>query len=99
MPHSNPLPQSVQRIVAFDPESMESAKALLPAIAYAPDAYSCLQGADALVIVTEWDAFRALDLTRVKAALKQPVVIDLRNIYRSGEMRERGFTYVNVGNA
>jgi UDPglucose 6-dehydrogenase len=86
-------------IVAFDPESMESAKALLPAIAYAPDAYSCLQGADALVIVTEWDAFRALDLTRVKAALKQPVVIDLRNIYRSGEMRERGFTYVNVGNA
>lgn len=86
-------------VVAFDPESMESAKALLPAIAYAPDPYSCLDGADALVIVTEWDAFRALDLARVKAALKQPVVVDLRNIYRSSEMRERGFTYVNVGNA
>ncbi|HEV2509595.1 UDP-glucose/GDP-mannose dehydrogenase family protein [Bosea sp. (in: a-proteobacteria)] len=86
-------------IVAYDPEAMASAKTLMPEIAYAPDAYSCLDGADALVIVTEWDAFRALDLDRVKAALRHPVVIDLRNIYRSSEMRERGFTYVNVGNA
>lgn len=86
-------------IVAYDPEAMDSAKSLMPEIAYAPDAYSCLDGADALVIVTEWDAFRALDLNRVKAALRHPVVIDLRNIYRSGEMHERGFTYVNVGNA
>ncbi|MEI5666468.1 UDP-glucose/GDP-mannose dehydrogenase family protein [Bosea sp. CCNWLW174] len=86
-------------IVAYDPEAMDSAKALMPEIAYAPDAYSCLDGADALVIVTEWDAFRALDLDRVKAALRHPVVIDLRNIYRSGEMHARGFTYVNVGNA
>lgn len=86
-------------ITAYDPEAMASAKALMPEIAYAPDAYSCLDGADALVIVTEWDAFRALDLDRVKAALRHPVVIDLRNIYRSSEMRERGFTYVNVGNA
>lgn len=86
-------------ITAYDPEAMASAKPLMPEIAYAPDAYSCLEGADALVIVTEWDAFRALDLGRVKAALRHPVVVDLRNIYRSGEMRERGFTYVNVGNA
>jgi UDPglucose 6-dehydrogenase len=86
-------------IVAYDPEAMASARTLMPEIAYAPDAYSCLDGADALVIVTEWDAFRALDLDRVKAALRHPVVIDLRNIYRSGEMHERGFTYVNVGNA
>lgn len=86
-------------ITAYDPEAMASAKALMHEIAYAPDAYSCLDGADALVIVTEWDAFRALDLDRVKAALRHPVVIDLRNIYRSSEMRERGFTYVNVGNA
>ena len=86
-------------VVSYDPEAMASARALMPEIAYAPDAYSCLEGADALVIVTEWDAFRALDLDRVKAALRQPIVIDLRNIYRSGEMRERGFTYVNVGNA
>lgn len=86
-------------IIAYDPEAMVSAKALMPEITYAPDAYSCLEGADALVIVTEWDAFRALDLGRVKAALRHPVVVDLRNIYRSGEMQERGFTYVNVGNA
>ncbi|CAD5299888.1 UDP-glucose 6-dehydrogenase [Bosea sp. 62] len=86
-------------IVAYDPEAMASARTLMPEIAYAPDAYSCLNGADALVIVTEWDAFRALDLDRVKAALRHPVVIDLRNIYRSSEMHERGFTYVNVGNA
>lgn len=86
-------------IIAFDPEAMASAKALMPEIAYAPDAYSCLDGADALVIVTEWNAFRALDLGRVKTALRHPVVVDLRNIYRSAEMRERGFTYVNVGNA
>ncbi|MBN9467783.1 MAG: UDP-glucose 6-dehydrogenase, partial [Bosea sp.] len=62
-------------------------------------AYACLEGADALVIVTEWNAFRALDLDRVKAALKRPVVVDLRNIYRSSEMRQRGFEYVNIGNA
>ncbi len=86
-------------IVAYDPEAMASARTLMPEIAYAPDAYSCLDRADALVIGTEWDAFRALDLDRVKAALRHPVVIDLRNIYRSGEMHERGFTYVNVGNA
>lgn len=86
-------------ITAYDPEAMDSAKALMPEITYAPDAYSCLDGADALVIVTEWDAFRALDLGRIKGSMRHPVVIDLRNIYRSGEMRERGFTYVNVGNA
>jgi len=86
-------------ITAYDPEAMASAKTLMPEITYAPDAYSCLEGADALVIVTEWNAFRALDLDRVKAALRHPVVVDLRNIYRSGEMHERGFTYVNVGNA
>lgn len=86
-------------ITAYDPEAMASAKALMPEITYAPDAYSCLEGADALVIVTEWDAFRALDLGRVKAAMRHPVVVDLRNIYRSGEMHVRGFTYVNVGNA
>jgi UDPglucose 6-dehydrogenase len=86
-------------VSAFDPESMDSARAFLPEISYAADAYSCLEDADALVIVTEWDAFRALDLGRVKAALRQPVVVDLRNIYRSAEMRERGFTYINIGNA
>jgi UDPglucose 6-dehydrogenase len=86
-------------IVAYDPESMDAAKPLLPGISYASDAYSCIRGADALVIVTEWDAFRALDLAAVKAALREPVVVDLRNIYRSDDMRRRGFQYSNVGNA
>ncbi|WP_439500053.1 UDP-glucose dehydrogenase family protein [Bosea sp. (in: a-proteobacteria)] len=86
-------------IVAYDPESMDAAKALMPEISYAGDAYSCLEGADALVIVTEWDTFRALDMARVKKSLREPVVVDLRNIYRSDDMRRRGFRYSNVGNA
>lgn len=86
-------------IIAYDPESMDAAKPLLPGISYASDAYSCIRGADALVIVTEWDAFRALDLAAVKTALREPVVVDLRNIYRSDDMRRRGFQYSNVGNA
>ncbi|MBM3577938.1 MAG: UDP-glucose 6-dehydrogenase, partial [Alphaproteobacteria bacterium] len=63
------------------------------------DAYSALEGADALAIVTEWDAFRALDLDRVKALLKQPIIVDLRNVYRPADVRKRGFAYVSVGRA
>ena len=85
------------RIKAYDPESMEQARALMPAIEYCADPYECARDADALVIVTEWDAFRALDLDRVKAALKQPVVVDLRNIYRSEDMRRRGYHYSSIG--
>ncbi len=86
-------------VVAYDPESMEPAKALLSGVSFAADPYSCIEGADALVIVTEWDAFRALDLDRVKTGLRTPIVVDLRNIYRSDDMRRRGFDYSNVGNA
>ena len=64
---------------------------------YAEDPYACAEGADALVIVTEWDAFRALDLERIRDALKQPVLVDLRNIYRADDLAEHGFTYVSVG--
>jgi len=85
------------RIRAFDPEGMEAAKGLLSEVAYARDAYDCAEGADALVIVTEWNMFRALDLERLKAALNAPVVVDLRNIYRADDMRKRGFTYTSVG--
>ena len=56
-----------------------------------------MQNADAVVIITEWDQFRALDLDRMKDALKTPIVIDLRNIYRPDEMKAKGFTYVSVG--
>ncbi|MBV8446781.1 MAG: UDP-glucose/GDP-mannose dehydrogenase family protein [Hyphomicrobiales bacterium] len=82
---------------AYDPEGMEQAKGLLHKVEYTPDAYSCVDGADALVIVTEWDAFRALDLDRIKSLLHEPLIIDLRNIYRPEEMRRRGFRYVSVG--
>ncbi|MBU3730552.1 MAG: UDP-glucose/GDP-mannose dehydrogenase family protein [Beijerinckiaceae bacterium] len=84
-------------IRAFDPEAMEQAKGMMDGVAFAKNAYECVNGADALVIVTEWDAFRALDLDRVKAAMKQPIVVDLRNIYRPDEMRRRGFLYASVG--
>jgi UDPglucose 6-dehydrogenase len=82
---------------AYDPESMDQARKELPEISYAADAYACAKGADALVIVTEWEQFRALDLKRLKAELAQPVVVDLRNIYRPDEMAEHGFTYDSVG--
>ncbi len=84
-------------IRAYDPESMEQARMLMPSITYCEDPYTCMQSADALVIVTEWDAFRALDIGRIKTSLKEPVVVDLRNIYRSEDMRRRGFRYTSIG--
>ncbi len=84
-------------IRAYDPEGLEQAKQVLRDVAYAADPYGCIDGADALVIVTEWDAFRALDFKRIKTLLKQPVLVDLRNIYRPEEMAKQGFAYVSVG--
>jgi UDPglucose 6-dehydrogenase len=84
-------------VCAFDPEGMANARQMLDGIDYAEDAYACAKGADALVIVTEWDAFRALDLERIKRTLKAPVIVDLRNIYDPAEMHRRGFKYVSVG--
>ncbi len=85
------------RIRAFDPEGMHEARQLLRDVQFATGPYDCVQNADAVVIITEWDQFRALDLGRMKDALKAPVVIDLRNIYRPEEMRAKGFKYVSVG--
>jgi UDPglucose 6-dehydrogenase len=84
-------------IRAYDPEGMEPAKAVLSDVTFARDAYSCLEGADAMCLVTEWDMFRGLDMERVKRLLAQPVVIDLRNVYRATDMQRLGFTYVSVG--
>ena len=93
-----PILQSLgARVRAFDPEAMAQARPLLQQTEFCNDPYSCLAGADALVILTEWDAFRALDLDRVKSLLAGPVVVDMRNIYRPAEMRRRGFRYVSVG--
>jgi UDPglucose 6-dehydrogenase len=83
-------------VVAYDPESMEQARQVLN-VGFAAGPYECVADADALVILTEWNAFRALDLKRVKAALKSPVVVDLRNIYRPAEMKALGFSYHGIG--
>ncbi|MEO1015980.1 MAG: UDP-glucose/GDP-mannose dehydrogenase family protein [Pseudomonadota bacterium] len=87
------------RIQAFDPESMGEARKLLPAegVVYGDSPWAALDGADAMVIITEWDQFRALDLDRVKAALKSDVVVDLRNIYSPVDMAARGFAYTSIG--
>ncbi len=85
------------RIRAYDPEGMENAKAFLTDVTYCQDAYDCVDGADAVTIVTEWDLFRALDWDRIKTRLRGHVLIDLRNIYRPGEMEALGYTYVGVG--
>ena len=87
------------RVRAFDPEGMNEAKHMLKDVNFASGPYDCVQGADAVVIITEWDQFRALDFDRIKDALKAPVVIDLRNVYRPEDMRAKGFTYVSVGRA
>ena len=84
-------------IKAYDPEAMTEASHLLKGITFANSAYEAAQDADALVIVTEWDQFRALDFDRLKTALKAPVVIDLRNIYSPEDMAAKGFAYTSIG--
>jgi len=85
------------KVRAYDPAGMQQARTELPDIEYAADAYACARGAHAVVIVTEWTQFRALDLDRLKREMATPVVVDLRNIYRPDGMAEHGFTYESVG--
>ena len=82
---------------AYDPQGMEEAKALLPSVVWCDDPYEAMERAHALTIVTEWNAFRSLDLERAKSLLKRPIVVDLRNIYAPAEMRDAGFDYHSVG--
>ena len=90
--------QSAGAIIrAHDPQAMEQARQVLTDVTFCQNAYHCAEGASALVIVTEWDAFRALDLARIKDALSEPTVVDLRNIYPPSDMRRRGFRYFSVG--
>jgi UDPglucose 6-dehydrogenase len=81
----------------YDPAGMEQAKPLLPAVTYCASAYSAAEGAHAVVIATEWEQFRALDLQRLKSLMAAPVIVDLRNIYRSDEMRRANFRYRAIG--
>ena len=91
------LHEAGARIHAFDPEGMDEAKKLMPELNLFDDAYAAMDGADALVLITEWNEFRALDLARVKSLLRQPLVIDLRNIYKPEEMTEAGLVYHSIG--
>ena len=87
------------KVRAFDPEGMEEAKTMLGDVEWCDDAYATMDGADVLLIITEWNAFRGLDFDRVKALLKQPLMVDLRNIYEPAEMAALGFTYHCIGRA
>ncbi len=82
---------------AFDPEGMAPARRMMPDLTYCNDAYEAASGADAVVIVTEWDAFRALDLPKLKAVMAAPVLVDLRNVYRRDDVEQAGFAYTAVG--
>ena len=84
-------------VVAYDPEGMDMAAPLMPGVTMAQNTYEAITGADAVALVTEWDAFRALDLDRVKTLAKAPVLVDLRNVYRPDEVRAKGFAYSSIG--
>jgi UDPglucose 6-dehydrogenase len=85
------------RIRAYDPEGRHQAEPMLPGVEFAEGAYEAVDGAAAVVLITEWNEFRALDLRRIKAKLAEPVFVDLRNVYIPAEMRELGFTYSSIG--
>jgi UDPglucose 6-dehydrogenase len=91
------LQQAGALVRAHDPQGRAQAEPLLPRTVFCSDAYEAVDGADVLVIVTEWDAYRALDLERIRQALKSPVVVDLRNIYEPADMAAKGFRYFSVG--
>jgi UDPglucose 6-dehydrogenase len=84
-------------VQAYDPVSMDQARLELPDVTYCDNPYTCATKADALVIVTEWEQFRALVLTRLRKVMAQPVIVDLRTVYRPDEMAEHGFTFASVG--
>jgi UDPglucose 6-dehydrogenase len=91
------LQKAGAKIRAHDPHGMEQAKPLLPGVEFCANPYAAAANADALVIVTEWEAFRALDLGQLKEALRSPVIVDLRNIYPPEEMAAKGFRYTSIG--
>ena len=84
-------------VAAYDPEGMEQARPLMPLVEMCTSPYDAIRDADAVAIVTEWDAFRALDLRRVRELANAPVLVDLRNIYKADDMRAAGFTYASIG--
>jgi len=85
------------KVRAYDPVAMDETAKVISEINYAEDEYEAVRDADALVIVTEWNQFRALDMSRIRDLMKSPKIADLRNIYEPSDLRELGFDYVGVG--
>jgi UDPglucose 6-dehydrogenase len=98
---SIPLIEGLQKrgatIRAYDPEAMSNAAQMFAGVAFCEDAYQTCQGADAVVIVTEWNEFRALNMQKIRAAMKSPVMVDLRNVYDHKRMKTAGFEYTSIG--
>lgn len=93
----NMLKKEGAQISVFDPKAMEKAKKELIGVDYCNDSYEAIKGADCLVIATDWNEFKELDLKRVKRLLKRPIIVDGRNMFEPGKMRKLGFTYVSIG--
>jgi UDPglucose 6-dehydrogenase len=85
------------RVVAYDPQGMPAARQLIDRIEFGTSAYDVADDADALVLITEWNEFRSLDLARLKSAMRSAVLVDLRNVYRHDEVIRHGFAYTSVG--
>jgi len=99
IPLINGLQKRGAKVRAYDPEAMENARKIFDGVTYCSDAYETAEGADALVIATEWNEFRALKLERIKKLMRTPLIVDLRNVYDPQRMKAEGFTYVCVGRA
>lgn len=85
------------KIKAYDPEAAETAKKIMPDIEYVKNPYQAIEGTDAMLVLTEWNEFKELDFTKIKKALKNPLIIDARNLYEPEKVKELGFTYIGVG--
>jgi UDPglucose 6-dehydrogenase len=97
IPIVNGLVERGASVAAFDPVAREQAEKVLSGLDFVDDAYAAANGADALVIVTEWDEFRALDLDRIAASLSNKILVDLRNVYDRSEAEQAGLTYFGIG--
>ena len=91
------LQEEGTKIRAYDPAAMDEAKAILRDVEYCSDPYEVAEGCDVLVLITEWNQFRRLDLDRLKKSMKTPIFVDLRNVYEPGKMEKAGFRYCGVG--
>ena len=93
----NLLQNDGAKVAAFDPKAMETAAAVLKNVDYKKDAYAVAEGVDLLIILTEWNEFKELDLVKLKKLMKTPNIIDGRNLYAPEQMKEAGFNYMGIG--